>query len=59
MTASEAQQLKALEAENVKLMKLLAESPLDNAALEDVLVRKWKFRRTNEAPGRISCIYTV
>ncbi|PRG84756.1 IS3 family transposase, partial [Burkholderia multivorans] len=32
MTVSEAQRLKALEAENAKLKKLLAESLLDNAA---------------------------
>ncbi len=41
MTVSEAQRLKALEAENAKLKKLLAESLLDNAALKDVLGRKW------------------
>ena len=41
MTVSEAQRLKALEAENAKLKKLLAESLLDNAALKDVLDRKW------------------
>lgn len=41
MTVSEAQRLKALEAENAKLTKLLAESLLDNAALKDVLGRKW------------------
>ncbi|KAF1046335.1 MAG: hypothetical protein GAK35_01020 [Herbaspirillum frisingense] len=41
MTVSEAQRLKTLEAENAKLKKLLAESLLDNAALKDVLGRKW------------------
>ena len=41
MTVSEAQRLKALEAENAKLKKLLAESLLHNAALKDVLGRKW------------------
>ena len=41
MTVSDAQRLKALEAENAKLKKLLAESLLDNAALKDVLDRKW------------------
>ena len=41
MTVSEAQRLKALEAENARLKKLLAESLLDNAALKDVLGRKW------------------
>ncbi len=38
---SEARRLKALEAENAKLKKLLAEAHLDNAALKDVLSRKW------------------
>ncbi|ONN64941.1 hypothetical protein BTM36_19130 [Herbaspirillum sp. VT-16-41] len=41
MTVSEAQRLKALEAQNAKLKKLLAESLLDNAALKDVLGQKW------------------
>lgn len=41
MTVSDAQRLKALEAENAKLKRLLAESMLDNAALKDVLGRKW------------------
>jgi putative transposase len=41
MTVSEAQRLKALEAENAKLKRLLAETMLDNAALKDVIGRKW------------------
>ena len=41
MTVSDAQRLKALESENAKLKRLLAESMLDNAALKDVLGRKW------------------
>lgn len=41
MTVSDAQRLKALEAENGKLKKLLAESMLDNAVLKDVVGRKW------------------
>ena len=41
MTVSDAQRLKALEAENSKLKRLLAESVLDNAALTDVVGRKW------------------
>ncbi len=35
------ERLKALEAENSKLKRLLAESLLDNAALKDVVGRKW------------------
>jgi putative transposase len=38
---SEAKRLKALEAENTKLKKLLAEAMLDNAALKDLLSKKW------------------
>jgi putative transposase len=41
MDASEAKRLKALEDENRKLKKLLAESMLDNAALKDLLSKKW------------------
>jgi putative transposase len=41
LTVSDAQRLKALEAENAKLKRLLAESMLDNAALKDVVSRKW------------------
>lgn len=41
MDVSEAKRLKALEDENHKLKKLLAESMLDNAALKDLLSKKW------------------
>ena len=41
MTVSDAQKIKALEAENAKLKRLLAESMLDNAALKDVVSQKW------------------
>ena len=41
MTVSDAQRLKALESENAKLKRLLAESMLDNVAMKDVLGRKW------------------
>ena len=41
MSVSDAKRLKALEAENAKLKRLLAESMLDNAALKDVVGRKW------------------
>ena len=41
MTVSDAQRLKALEAENNKLKRLLADAMLDNVALKDVLGRKW------------------
>lgn len=41
MTVSEAQRLKDLESENAKLKRLLADVMLDNAALKDVVGRKW------------------
>lgn len=41
MTVSEARRLKALEDENAKLKKLLAEQVLDMAAMKDLLTKKW------------------
>ena len=41
MEASDVRRLKELEAENAKLKKMLAEAHLDNAALKDVVSRKW------------------
>lgn len=41
MTVSEAQKLKALEAENGKLKRLLANSMLEIDAMKEVLSRKW------------------
>lgn len=41
MEVSEAKRLKALEDENAKLKKLLAESALDIAALRELLSKKW------------------
>lgn len=41
MDVSDARKLKALEDENTKLKKLLAETMLDNAMLKDVASRKW------------------
>jgi len=41
MEVSDAKRLKALEAENVRLKKLLAESMLDNAMLKDINSKKW------------------
>jgi putative transposase len=38
---SDAKRLKALEDENAKLKKLLAETMLDNAILKDINSRKW------------------
>ncbi|ANL51559.1 transposase [Rhizobium sp. N122] len=41
MEISEAKRLKALEDENAKLKKLLAEQMLDAAALRELLSKKW------------------
>jgi len=41
MEVSEAKRLKALEDENAKLKKLLAEQMLDVAALRELLAKKW------------------
>ena len=41
LEVSDARRLKALEDENSKLKKLLAEAMLDNAILKDVASRKW------------------
>ncbi len=41
MDVSEAKRLKALEEENAKPKKLLADAMLDHAALKDLLLKKW------------------
>jgi len=41
MEVSDAKRLKALEAENAKLKKLLAESLLETEVIRDVLRKKW------------------
>ncbi len=41
MDVSDAKRLKALEEENARLKRPLAESLLDQAALKDLLSRKW------------------
>jgi putative transposase len=41
MDVSEAKRLRALEDENAKLKKLLAETMLDNAMLNDLAGKKW------------------
>jgi putative transposase len=38
---SDARRLKALEDENSRLKKLLAEAMLDNAMLKDIAAKKW------------------
>lgn len=41
LEVSEAKRLKGLEDENSRLKKLLADAMLDNAALKDLLSKKW------------------
>lgn len=41
MEVSDAKRLKALEDENARLKKLLAETMLDNAVLKDINSKKW------------------
>ena len=41
MDVSEARRLKALEDENTKLKRMLADAMLDNVALRDLLGKKW------------------
>lgn len=41
LDVSDARKLKALEDENAKLKKLLAEQMLDNAVLKDINSKKW------------------
>ncbi len=41
MDVSDAKRLRALEAENAKLKRLLADAMLDNSALKEVLLKKW------------------
>jgi putative transposase len=41
MEVSEAKRLRSLETENTRLKKLLADAMLDNAALKELLAKKW------------------
>jgi putative transposase len=41
LEVSEAKRLRALEAENGRLKRLLADAMLDNAGLKDLLSKKW------------------
>jgi putative transposase len=41
LDVSDAKRLRALEDENAKLKRLLADAMLDNAGLKDLLTKKW------------------
>src|SRR5262245_56762423 len=45
LEVADAKRLKALEGENARLKKLLADAMLDNAALKDLLAKKGDARR--------------
>jgi putative transposase len=53
LEVSDAKRLKALEDENAKLKKLLAEAMLDNAMLKDVAAKKWRRPPRSERPSLI------
>jgi len=54
MTVSEAKRLRALEDENAKLKKLLAEQMLDAAAMRELLAKKIGKARRQARSGRAS-----
>ena len=56
MDVSEARRLKALEDENRKLKKLLAESMLDQAALKELLTKNGKARRRASGYHSSACV---
>jgi putative transposase len=51
---SDAQRLKALEDENGKLKKLLAEAMLDNAMLKDIAAKNGDARRQTNSRGSLA-----
>src|ERR1700736_6725520 len=51
LEVSDAKRLKALEDENAKLKKLLAEAMLDNAMLKDIASKKWWRPPSGEKPS--------
>ena len=53
MEVSDARKLKALESENAKLKRLLADAMLDNTALKDLLSKKWQRPPLGERPSPI------
>ncbi len=58
MEVSEAKRLKTLEDENTRLKRLLADAMLDNAALKDLLGKKWWRPRGSGKLSRISWMPT-
>ncbi len=54
MDVSEPKQLKALEDENAKLKRMLADAMLDNVALKELLGKKWRRPLPSGKLSRIS-----
>ena len=52
MDVSDAKRLKALEDENAKLKKLLAQTMLDASALRELLAKKWQGPPPSAKPSR-------
>ena len=50
LDVSEAKRLRALEAENARLKKLLADAMLDNAMLKEIASKKWCRPPSGERP---------
>jgi putative transposase len=60
LDVSDAKRLKALEDENAKLKKLLAEAMLDNAMLKDINSKKWRRpSRRREAVALLKVTFEV
>src|ERR1700757_2119376 len=53
LEVSDARRLKALEDENGRLKRMLADAMLNNAALKDLLGKKWGCRPRDGGRGRI------
>ena len=58
LEVSEAKRLRALEEENAKLKRLLAEAVLDNAGLKDLVAKKWWSPSSSGKQSRISGRYS-
>jgi putative transposase len=58
LQVSDAQKLRRLEEENTKLKRVVADLPLDNVALKDLLGKKWGSLRPRKRQWSISCANT-
>jgi putative transposase len=58
LEVSDARRLKALDDENRRLKKLLAEAMLDNAMLKDIAAKKWCRPAHDERPW-LTCVRAI